>query len=163
LEGALKLISPIGENLTVDKAVLSSWWASSIGEIIQVLGTDPENGLTVRRVEENRAAFGSNVLEELKPTSTWSLVLEGIRQPMMVLLLSIAVASFVFREPVEGLVMLLVVVAYVAVEFISARGLKKTMVVPHFPAKTSPSRSKHFIRLLDQALLACSNLPWLAA
>jgi Ca2+-transporting ATPase len=111
----------------VDKAVLSSWWASSTVEIIQALGTDPENGLTVKQVEENRVAFGSNVLEELRPTSTWSLVLEGIRQPMMVLLLSIAVVSFVFREPVEGLVMLFVVAAYVAVEFINKRRSDRTM------------------------------------
>jgi Ca2+-transporting ATPase len=111
----------------VDKTVLSSWWASSTGEIIQALGTDPENGLTVKQVGENRAAFGSNVLEELKPTSTWSLVLEGIRQPMMVLLLSIAVVSFVFRETVEGLVMLFVVAAYVAVEFINKRRSDRTM------------------------------------
>jgi len=42
-------------------------------------------------------------------------VLEGIRQPMMVLLLSIAAISFLFRELVEGVAMIFVVAAYISV------------------------------------------------
>ena len=82
---------------------------------------DPEKGLSREQVQRNRFFFGANVVAELRPARTAMLVLEGVRQPMMVLLLSIAVLSLVFGRLVEASVMLLVVTAYVCVEFLNKR------------------------------------------
>ena len=83
--------------------------------MLESLHVDSRSGLSVEQIQEHRAAFGSNALKELKPKSVWRLVLEGIRQPMMVLLLSIAAISFLFRELVEGVAMIFVVAAYISV------------------------------------------------
>lgn len=103
------------------------WWALPKEKILETLNVDPENGLSIKQIQEHRATFGSNVLMELKPTSVWRLVLEGIRQPMMALLLSIAAISFIFREAVEGVVMIFVVAAYISVEFINKFRSDRTM------------------------------------
>ncbi len=105
--------------LKVNLPIPFYWWALPKEKILESLHVDPKNGLSIKQVQEHRAIFGANVLKELKPTSIWRLVLEGIKQPMMVLLLSIAAISFIFRELVEGVVMIFVVAAYISVEFIN--------------------------------------------
>jgi len=97
---------------------LHYWWALPKEKLSEDLHIDLKNCLSVEQVQEHRAIFGANILEELKPTSIWKLSLEGIKQPMMVLL-SIAAISFIFRELVEGFVMIFVVAAYISVEFIN--------------------------------------------
>ncbi|MDQ1281410.1 MAG: P-type Ca2+ transporter type, partial [Thermoproteota archaeon] len=103
------------------------WWALPKEKILESLQVDAENGLSTKQIQEHRTIFGANVLKELKPTSILRLVIEGIRQPMMVLLLSIAAVSFVFRELVEGVVMIFVVTAYILVEFINKYRTDRTV------------------------------------
>ena len=103
------------------------WWALPKEKMLESLQVDPENGLSTKQIQEHRTIFGANVLKELKPTSIWRLVLEGIRQPVMVLLLSIAAISFIFREFIEGAVMIFVVAAYISVEFINKFRADRTM------------------------------------
>jgi Ca2+-transporting ATPase len=106
---------------------LAYWWTLPKEKISEILKVDFKNGLPLERVEEQRAAFGTNIMEELKPTSISMLLFEGVKQPMMILLLSIAAISFVFRELVEAVVMLFVVAAYVSVEFINKFRSDRTM------------------------------------
>jgi Ca2+-transporting ATPase len=106
---------------------LAYWWTLPKEKISEILKVDFKNGLPLERVEEQRAAFGTNIMEELKPTSISMLLLEGVKQPMMILLLSIAAISFVFRELVEAVVMLFVVAAYISVEFINKFRSDRTM------------------------------------
>ena len=44
-------------------------------------------GLTAREVEESRAKFGSNTLTELPPDPLWKKILEGFKDPMIMILL----------------------------------------------------------------------------
>jgi len=97
----------------------SLWWSVPNEELINILNVNVQSGLTKTHVEDNRKRFGSNTLEQIKPTSIGKLVIEGIRQPMMILLLSIAGISLLFGKIVEAMVMIFVVVAYVAVEFVN--------------------------------------------
>jgi Ca2+-transporting ATPase len=106
---------------------LAYWWALPKEKILKVLKVDPENGLVIERVKEYRTAFGVNTMEELKPTSTWTLFLESVKQPMMILLLSIAAISLAFGELIEAVVMLFVVAAYVSVEFINKHRSDRTI------------------------------------
>ncbi len=111
----------------INLSTLFYWWALPKQKILETLNVDPKNGLSIEQVQDHRVIFGINVLKELKPTSIWRLVLEGIRQPMMVLLLSIAAISFIFRELVEGVVMIFVVAAYISIEFINKFRSDRTM------------------------------------
>jgi len=114
-----KAAKQTSESTNETREELGYWWALPKEKILDALKVDPENGLVTERVQEYRAAFGANTMEELKPTSAWTLLLESVKQPMMVLLLSIAAISFAFGELIEAVVMLFVVSAYVSVEFIN--------------------------------------------
>lgn len=105
----------------------SSWWSVPKEELVNALHVNVQTGLARTQIDDYRSRFGSNTVEEIRPTSTGRLVLEGIRQPMMILLLSIAGISLLFGKLVEAVVMLFVVVAYVAVEFINKFRSDRTM------------------------------------
>lgn len=106
---------------------LAYWWSLPKEKILEILKVDFQRGLPIERIQEQRTAFGMNIMKELKPASFWVLFLEGVKQPMIVLLLSIAAISFLFRELVEAVVMLFVVVAYISVEFVNKLRSDRTM------------------------------------
>ena len=112
---------------TGNNGIINYWWSTALENLISAFLTNPEQGLTNEQVEKNRIAFGSNLLEEIKPMSIWGLILEGIKEPMMILLLSIAGLSLLFGKPIEATVMIFVVMAYIAVEFINKFRTDRTM------------------------------------
>jgi Ca2+-transporting ATPase len=103
------------------------WWNRPIDALLQELGVDPHRGLSAKAVDRNRLSFGSNVLEGIKPTPVRKLILDSIREPMMVLLLSIAALSLLFGRPAEAIVMVFVVFAYILVEFFNKWRTDQTM------------------------------------
>jgi magnesium-transporting ATPase (P-type) len=71
-------------------ADMSEWWTCSISNLANFYNTDIKTGLSEIQVQKNAEKFGINTFTELKPASTFSLLIEGIKSPMMPLLLSIA-------------------------------------------------------------------------
>jgi hypothetical protein len=69
---------------------ISYWWSVPKEELVNILDVNMQSGLTKAQIEDNRKRFGTNTVEEIKPAGIGRLVIEGIRQPMMVLLFSIA-------------------------------------------------------------------------
>jgi P-type Ca2+ transporter type 2C len=70
------------------------WWSEPIEYLIRLLSIDPVKGLLKKQADNYRLSFGANILEEIKPTRIWKLILDGVKEPMMILLLSIAAISF---------------------------------------------------------------------
>ncbi len=106
---------------------LGNWWSTPLEDLIPSLGVDVARGLSPEGVAAQRRTFGSNALEEIKPTGVWELILDGAKEPMMVLLLSIAVLSLLFGKPAEAAVMVFVVAAYIGVEFVNKFRTDRTM------------------------------------
>jgi Ca2+-transporting ATPase len=98
---------------------LSKRWASSILNLADFYGTNIKAGLSGTQIQKNAERFGKNTFAELKPTSIFSLLIEGIKSPMMLLLLSIAVLSLIFSKFLEAAVMVFVVLAYIFIELIN--------------------------------------------
>lgn len=105
--------------IVMGQAKIPSWWAVPKEKALEYLGTDGSIGLSAPQVSENRTKYGSNVIEAIEPASVFSLVIDSVRQPMMLLLLSIAALSLFFGKYLEAVVMAFVVIAYVLVEFIN--------------------------------------------
>ena len=110
-----------------NRSLSSHWWTLSQRQIQKTLAIDYENGLSVEQARRHQASYGTNTITELKPTSITALLLEGIREPMMILLLSIAALSLIFGETVEAAVMIFVVAAYISVEFVNKLRTDRTM------------------------------------
>src|SRR3972149_10079836 len=103
------------------------WWSQPINQLIKTFNLDVAKGLSQKQEKENRVSYGTNTLTEIKPTSVGELILEGIKEPMMIVLLSIGGISLLFGKPVEALVMAFVVAAYIGVEFINKFRTDRTM------------------------------------
>ena len=106
---------------------LGRWWSIPLEGLLQALTIDPTRGLSQAQIGGSRASFGSNTLQELKPTRIWELILDGVKEPMMAVLLSIAALSLFFGKPAEASVMVFVVAAYISVEFINKYRSDRTM------------------------------------
>lgn len=106
---------------------LSHWWAFGKDELLNRLHVDPSQGLSEKDVKNNRASFGSNILEEIQPASPYELILDSIKEPMMLLLLGIALLSIFFGRIPEAIFMIFVVAAYISVEFINKFRTDQTM------------------------------------
>jgi len=86
---------------------LSKWWAGPISNLADFYDTDIKAGLSETQVLKNAERFGKNTFAELKPASAFSFLIEGIKSPMMLLLLSIAVLSLIFSKFLEAAIMVL--------------------------------------------------------
>ena len=94
-------------------------WTQPADAAIKAFGADAKNGLSSEAIEEIRRRFGSNIVEEIKPASALELILDGVREPMMIVLLAIGGLSLLFGKTGEAVVMVFVVAAYIAVEFVN--------------------------------------------
>ncbi len=73
-------------------------------------------GLSIKQVEENRQKHGSNALTQIPPDSLWKKILEGFKDPMiMILLIALVIQVVLFFlneaewfEPVDILVAILI-------------------------------------------------------
>jgi Ca2+-transporting ATPase len=106
---------------------LAFWWTIPREKILSLLGVDIQKGLSDPQVIEYRKEFGSNTIAESEQKTSLALVLEGIKEPMMLLLLSIALLSLLFGKIVEAIAMVFVVLAYISVEFINKYRTEKIM------------------------------------
>ena len=88
-------------------------------KVAKLLGVNPTMGLSINQVESHRAHFGANSITQEKPKAVLSLILEGIQEPMMVLLLAVAFLSLIFGKLFEAIAMIFIVVAYISVELIN--------------------------------------------
>ncbi|MFF1867311.1 cation-translocating P-type ATPase [Kitasatospora herbaricolor] len=74
------------------------WYARSPEEVAQLLGVDPETGLTGARVAEQRAAHGPNALPEEQPRPALLRFLDQYRSYMQIILVAAAVVSFAIAQ-----------------------------------------------------------------
>ncbi|MBL8003075.1 MAG: cation-transporting P-type ATPase [Flavobacteriales bacterium] len=82
--------------------------AASVGTIAAELSVDPANGLEATEANKRRGQYGPNKLEEEKSRS-WPLILLGqFKSPIVLLLVVAAALSFLFKEWLDGIAILVV-------------------------------------------------------
>lgn len=86
------------------------WHTMEIEALSTALGTDPERGLSSAEVERRLQEFGPNALKEPPPRSLFSMVLEQLKEVLVLILIVAAVISGVLGEWADSLVILLIVV-----------------------------------------------------
>lgn len=105
--------------MNIPNSNATQWLRMSKQQLLTALHVNPATGLTNEQVATSRTQYGSNIVTPVQPMSTGALLLEGIKEPMMMLLLSIAAISLLFKKYTEAIAMLFVVAAYITVEFIN--------------------------------------------
>ena len=93
------------------------WHNLKIEEIIRILRTDTEKGLSEKEVKLSLKEFGKNILPEEKPLSRLTIFLEQFKSPLIYILLMAGIVMLVLKEIADsivvfGAVFLNVVVGY---------------------------------------------------
>src|SRR5689334_20225330 len=80
------------------------WHALSAGDTVERLGVDPDQGLGAEEVRRRLAEYGPNQLPTEPPPSVWTVARGQLTNPMNIMLLIVAVASFAIGQIATGIV-----------------------------------------------------------
>ncbi len=111
--------------------------ATTIEEATTLLSSDTEQGLTIEKAKELLELFGKNTIDEAKSMSPLQILINQFKSPIVFLLLFAAGMSFIFKEWLDGIAILLVIVINAAIGFYmefkaqkSVAALKKLSSIP---------------------------------
>ncbi|MFH1462317.1 MAG: HAD-IC family P-type ATPase [bacterium] len=80
------------------------WHNLAREEVIKILGSDIEKGLTEKEVALRQEKFGDNKLTEEKPLSQLRIFLEQLRSPLIYILIIAGLITLVLREFADSIV-----------------------------------------------------------
>jgi P-type Mg2+ transporter len=102
------------------------FWTLTSDDAFVQLGTTSD-GLTQDEAEKRLVRFGPNLLKPKKKTDTLTLLVNQFRSPLVLILIVAAVLAFFLKDPVNGGIILVIVVASGLLGFWQERG--STMAV----------------------------------
>lgn len=107
-------------------------------QVLDELGVQTDQGLTPAQVEERQQQYGLNELVDRGTKSPWKILLEQFTGTMtLILIISAAISIFLIHEPIDGIVILVIVVMNAILGFTQeynaekAMAALKKMAVPH--------------------------------
>lgn len=89
-----------------------------VHEVVVLLGTHPETGLTDAEAARRLETVGPNVLPRTDRRGPWRRLLDQFRHPLIYVLLVAAVATLLLGEYVDGAVIIAVVLVNAAIGFV---------------------------------------------
>lgn len=95
--------------MTTTDTAQSTWYAMSTADVVGQLDTDADLGLASDDVDRRLAQFGPNEVATEPPPTLWEVAKGQITNPMNIMLLAVAVASFVIGQISTGIVVLALV------------------------------------------------------
>lgn len=85
-----------------------SWWATSINQTLQDLGSTP-NGLSSAEVAVRLQQYGTNTLKYKDSSRFFSLLLRQLSSPIVLILIAAAILSFIMHDATDGIIILIIV------------------------------------------------------
>ena len=111
--------------------------ATTIEEATVLLNSNTEQGLTIEMAKERLERFGLNTIDEAKAISPFKILINQFKSPIVFLLLFAAAMSFWFKEWLDGIAILLILIINAAIGFYmefkahkSVAALKKLSSIP---------------------------------
>lgn len=98
----------IGSN--TEKDIIVSWHAMSNHEVLEVLKSKVDTGLSSEEVKLRQEKFGMNELEEAPPTSFWAMLWSQINSFVIYMLLGAAIISALLGDYIEAIAIMAIVV-----------------------------------------------------
>jgi Ca2+-transporting ATPase len=91
------------------------WYALGTEEVLESLGTSPEEGLSPSEAEQRLEQYGYNELEERPPATFWERLWAQLTEFVVILLIVAAVISLVMGDVIEAIVIAAIVVLNAAI------------------------------------------------
>ncbi len=86
-----------------EEPISSSWYRLTVEETAKSLGADITTGLSTHEARSRLATYGENVITPEPSPSGWRIAMGQLRDPMNVMLVVVAIASFAIGETGTGI------------------------------------------------------------
>jgi len=106
--------------------LMEKWHSIGSDEALQILSSR-YSGLTVTESEERLARFGVNELKSAKKISPWKLFLEQFKSILIIILLFAVVLSAVIGEPIDAIIIGVIILFACGLGFIQEYRAEKAM------------------------------------
>lgn len=93
------------------------WHAKQIKDLVTVLKTDLQTGLTENDYRKRLEKYGANLLKQKQQKGKWQIFLEQFASPIVWLLIAACITAFIFDEIPEGIAIILVILINSGVGF----------------------------------------------
>lgn len=87
----------------------------------------PKSGLSAVEAEKQRAAFGYNELPSAQPKSVWRIVIDVLKEPMLLLLLSCGTLYMLLGDFGEGIMLMASVLIVIAISFFQEKKTERAL------------------------------------
>lgn len=104
-------------NSSAKKTVAENPHSNSVGEILEILDTDQETGLTRDEAGKRLDTYGPNQLKEQEKKSLFQIVIDQLNNPIVYLLSAAAVLALAFGDIPEGIAIIVVLILNTAIGF----------------------------------------------
>lgn len=98
----------------------NNWHSISIDETLNLLQTS-EDGLTESSVQKRLKKYGTNELKSKPRRTIFQLILEELKDPMILILIFAAILSFILKEELEAYIILFIVLLNATISIIQER------------------------------------------
>ena len=106
---------------------MTNWHNLSLKEVVKILNSDIEKGLSENEVLKRRKKIGKNLFPKEKPPSKLRLLLEQFRSPLIYILMIAGVITIILKEYTDSIVIFGAVILNTIVGFFQENKASKTL------------------------------------
>jgi len=131
------------------------WHNLPIREVVKLLYSNPQRGLSLEDVEKRQVKFGKNVLPQHKPPSNFEIFLYQLKSPLPLILLVSGIITLLFGKFTDSFVIFLAVLVNSFFGFFEEKKASKTLEGLKKILKTQATvlRGGHKMRVLEKELV----------
>ncbi len=105
---------------------MEEWYRLEANEVLQKLGSG-EEGLNSSRIASLHEKYGKNILEEAKRKTRLQIFLGQFKDVMIIILIAASLISFIVGDPVDGFVILAIIIANAIIGFLQEYNAEKAV------------------------------------
>lgn len=136
-----------------NKKIQNSWHSISIDKTLNLLHTS-EDGLTESNVQKRLKKYGANELKSKPRRTIFQLILEELKDPMILILIFASFLSFILKEQIESYVILFIVLLNATISIIQERKAEASIEA----LKSMSGPTCHVFREKKDYLIPASDL-----
>jgi len=103
------------------------YYKKEIDSILEKFNTDPETGLSSEAVTKQKEKYGPNKLRESKGVSFWKILLNQLKDLIIIILIIAAALAFLIGDTLEGYAILAVIVFNTIIGFVTEYQAQKAV------------------------------------
>ncbi|MBE3576342.1 MAG: cation-translocating P-type ATPase [Limnochordales bacterium] len=107
---SVAMTAKTGETAGQNLSELTLWSQRPTAQVLEQLGSDPENGLSPQEAARRLEQYGPNQLEEAPPRTLWQKLFDQLKEVLVLILLGAALISGLLGEWVDAAAILLIVI-----------------------------------------------------